>query len=96
MNAHQAWQAACGQLQMDMNKASYETWVRAAELISFEGDIFTVGVPNAYARDWLESRLTGNVTRLLTGGIGRQVDCALCRLQRPGGTRSRWYRRSRE
>jgi chromosomal replication initiator protein len=73
MNAHQAWQAACGQLQMDMNKASYETWVRSAELISFEGDVFTIGVPNAYARDWLESRLTGNVTRLLTGGMGRQV-----------------------
>ena len=73
MNAHQAWQAACGQLQMDMNKASYETWVRSAELISFEGDVFTIGVPNAYARDWLESRLTGNVTRMLTGGIGRQV-----------------------
>jgi chromosomal replication initiator protein len=73
MNAHQAWQAACGQLQMDMNKASYETWVRSAELISFEDDVFTIGVPNAYARDWLESRLTGNVTRLLTGGLGRQV-----------------------
>ncbi len=73
MNAHQAWQAACGQLQMDMNKASYETWVRSAELISFEGDVFTIGVPNAYARDWLESRLTGNVSRMLTGGIGRQV-----------------------
>ena len=73
MNAHQAWQAACGQLQMDMNKASYETWVRSAELISFEGDIFTIGVPNAYARDWLESRLTGNVSRMLTGGMGRPV-----------------------
>lgn len=73
MNAHQAWQAACGQLQMDMKKASYETWVRSAELISFEDDLFTIGVPNAYARDWLDSRLTGTITRLLTGGMGRPV-----------------------
>ena len=74
MNAHQAWQAACGQLQMDMNKASYETWVRSAELVSFEGDVFTVGVPNAYARDWLESRLTGNVDPFVDrGDWARQV-----------------------
>ncbi|NTW43708.1 MAG: chromosomal replication initiator protein DnaA [Anaerolineaceae bacterium] len=67
MNSQQAWQAAIGQLQMEMPKASYETWVRSAELVSFEDGIFTVGVPNAYARDWLESRLTSTITRILSG-----------------------------
>ena len=71
MNAQQAWQATLGQLQMEMTKAAYDTWVRSAELVSYEQDEFKIGVLNAYARDWLESRLTVTVNRLLTGIMGR-------------------------
>ena len=70
MNAQQAWQATVGQLQMEMSKAAFDTWVRSAEMVSHQGDTFTVGVPNAYARDWLESRLSTTITRLLTGILG--------------------------
>ena len=66
MNAQQAWQAARGQLQMEMPKAAFDTWVRNAELVSYEDGSFMVGVPNAYARDWLESRLSNTVTQHLT------------------------------
>lgn len=74
MKAEQAWQAALGQLQMDMPKAAFETWVRDAELISYEDGGFIVGVKNAYARDWLHSRLASTVTRLLTGMMNRTVE----------------------
>ncbi len=67
MNAQQAWQATLGQLQMEMPKASFDTWVRNAELIQHNQGIFTIGVKNAYARDWLESRLLSKIQRLLTG-----------------------------
>jgi chromosomal replication initiator protein len=67
MNAIQAWQATIGQIQMDMPRAAYETWVSHTELVNHEDQTFIVGVPNAYARDWLESRLTGSVSRILTG-----------------------------
>lgn len=71
MNSQQAWQAAVGQLQMEMSKAAFDTWVRSAELVNHREDAFTIGVPNAYARDWLESRLSTTVTGLLTGIMGR-------------------------
>lgn len=67
MIAEQAWQAAIGQLQMDMSKASFETWVKPAELIRYDENTFTIGVQNAYACDWLKSRLSGTVKRILTG-----------------------------
>lgn len=67
MNSLQAWQAAMGQLQMEMPKASFDTWVRNSELVSYEDMTFTIGVTNAYARDWLESRLSSTVVRILTG-----------------------------
>ncbi len=69
MNPIDAWQAAIGQLQMEMSKASYDTWVRSTEMLKFEQGTFTIGVSNAYARDWLESRLTGTITRILSGYI---------------------------
>jgi len=71
MNAEQAWQATVGQLQMEMSKAAFDTWVKSAELVSYDEETFTIGVQNAYARDWLESRLTSKITRLLTGIMNR-------------------------
>jgi len=73
MNAHQAWQATHGQLQTEMPKAAFDTWVKNAEFISYEDGNFVIGVSNAYARDWLHSRLSSTVTRLLTGIMNRSV-----------------------
>ena len=67
MKSQQAWQATLGQLQMEMSKAAFDTWVKSTELINQQDDLFTVGVHNAYARDWLESRLSATMTRLLSG-----------------------------
>jgi chromosomal replication initiator protein len=67
MTPDQAWQSVLSQLQMDMAKPSYDTWVRDTRALAYEGGILTVAVPNAYARDWLESRLSSTVNRLLIG-----------------------------
>ena len=74
MKAEQAWQAALGQLQMEMPKAAFDTWVRDAEFLSYEDGSFIVGVQNAYARDWLQNRLSSTATRLLTGIMNRTVE----------------------
>ena len=74
MDAEKAWQSALGQLQMEMPKASYDTWVRDTQIFSYDDGLFTIGVRNAYARDWLESRLSSTVTRLLMGIMNRTVD----------------------
>ncbi len=71
MNSNTAWEAALGQLQMEMPRSSYETWVRNAELVSYELDTFTIGVQNAFTRDWLDSRLKSTVCRFLSGLMNR-------------------------
>ncbi len=83
MKAEQAWQAALGQLQMEMPKAAFDTWVRNAEFISYEDGSFVIGVQNAYARDWLQSRLSSTVTRLLTGMMNRTVEVRFVVWQNP-------------
>jgi len=74
MNAQQAWQAARGQLQTEMPKAAFDTWVQNAELIAYEDGSFILGVSNAYARDWLHSRLSSTITRLLSGIMNQTVE----------------------
>ena len=67
MDAGQAWQATLGQLQMEMPKATFDTWVKGTELIKHQQNTFTISVQNAYARDWLENRLTTTAEKMLTG-----------------------------
>ena len=67
MEASQAWQATLGQLQMEMPKATYDTWVKDTKYIDHSKDTFIIGVQNAYARDWLENRLTSTATKMLSG-----------------------------
>jgi hypothetical protein len=74
VNSEQAWQSALGQLQMEMPKASFDTWVRDTRVLSYEDGLFTIGVHNDYARAWLESRLSSTVTRLLMGIMNRGVE----------------------
>lgn len=73
MNAEQAWQSVLSQLQMEMPRASYDTWVRDTRPMAYENGVITVGVRNAYARDWLESRLAATVSRLLIGILNSNV-----------------------
>lgn len=70
MNAEQAWQATLSQLQSEMPKASFDTWVSSAELVRYQENVFVVGVHNAYARDWLDDRLGATMSRLLSGMMG--------------------------
>jgi chromosomal replication initiator protein len=74
MQSEQIWQAALGQLQLEMSKATFDTWVREAALLTYEDGAFVIGVSNAYAKDWLENRLQHTVKRILTGLTSRSVD----------------------
>jgi chromosomal replication initiator protein len=74
MNAEQAWQSVLGQLQMEMPRASFDTWVRDTKPISYQNGNLVIGVRNAYARDWLENRLASTVSRLLVGIVNASVN----------------------
>lgn len=74
MNPTQAWQSVIGQLQMEMPKATFDTWVRDAQFLNYKDNTFTIGLKNAYARDWVENRLTSTIARSLTGIMNKTVD----------------------
>src|SRR3990172_11712421 len=74
LDPEQAWQSALDQIQLEMPKASFDTWVRDTHLVSYDNGSFKIGVFNEYAREWLESRLTSTVTRLLMGILNQDIE----------------------
>ena len=69
-----AWEIVKSQLQSEMDKATYATRVDQAVYISFEGSIFTIGTPDPYTRDWMESYLGSTIARKLTGLLEREAE----------------------
>lgn len=71
-NAAHLWQAALGELQLQMTKATFDTWVKPTFALSFDAERSTlvVGVRNAYAKQWLENRLYGMIERTLNHVLG--------------------------
>ena len=67
MNPQEIWESVLAQLQQEMPRASFETWVRDTEALSLEHNLLTISARNVYARDWLESRITHPVQRILQG-----------------------------
>jgi chromosomal replication initiator protein len=73
MDAERLWLAALGQLQVEMPRAAFDTWVRDAEFLAYEDGEMLVGVGNSFARDWLQDRLQSTVNRVLSGIAAQTV-----------------------
>ncbi len=74
-----AWAAAMQQLRLEMPKAAFDSFVKGARCVSFNGDTNTmiVEAPSAYAKDWMQSRLSSTIIRLVTGMLNRHVSINL-------------------
>jgi len=60
----QCWDGVLGRLQAKTPKASFETWMRDTTPVHCEGGVLTVAARNAFARDWLASRMTATVEKM--------------------------------
>jgi hypothetical protein len=68
------WAAALDELRLQMTRATFDTWVKTAIVISYQNGTFTIGASNGYARDWLEHRLHRVVQETLTRLVGSPVE----------------------
>lgn len=72
-----AWEMVLGQLQSEMDKTSFETWVRPLKPVSYRDGVFTIGARNTYGRDWVEARLRSRLTNMLEGMLPSPVKIKL-------------------
>ncbi|MCA0458869.1 MAG: chromosomal replication initiator protein DnaA [Chloroflexi bacterium] len=75
MNPQDAWNSAFSQLEIQLDRASFETWLRGAVFLGCTEDgIYRVGVANTYARDMLQHRLYREIRRVLGDVLGERVE----------------------
>ncbi len=73
MTPNEIWHATLGELQLQMTRATFDTWVRPTFAITFDNGTMVVGVHSPYAKEWLENRLHTTIQRTLTGILGQAV-----------------------
>jgi chromosomal replication initiator protein len=83
--AQQVWERALGELQIEVSKANYATWLKNSRGISCEEDVFVVGVPNTFIAEWLSRRFYSLIKSTLAKIIGEhvEVDFAVYTQQQP-------------
>ncbi len=50
------WKAVLGELEVTLSKANFTTWFRDTFIAEENGGKLTVGVPNAFTREWLKNK----------------------------------------
>jgi chromosomal replication initiator protein len=68
--AQKQWQATLGELQLQMTRATFDTWLRGSRVIAYTEGAFTIYVRHAYAVDWLQNRLLPVIKRTLQRHAG--------------------------
>ncbi|HEX9017227.1 MAG TPA: chromosomal replication initiator protein DnaA, partial [Chloroflexota bacterium] len=87
MLASHAWEAALGQLELQMSRANFDTWLKDTFLVGQEGESFVVGVASPFALETLEQRLSPMIRKALSSVVGSPVDVRFVvqQRQKPGG-----------
>jgi chromosomal replication initiator protein len=70
----EAWDAAYSQLEIQLDRASFDTWLRGAFFLGYAEGTFTIGVANTYARDMLQHRLYRDVRRVVSDVWGKRIE----------------------
>jgi chromosomal replication initiator protein len=73
-SAKEVWQAALGELQLQVSRTNYNTWLKDTVGVDFDGRRFVVGVPNAFVADWLETRLKSLIRKTLSSILACSVE----------------------
>ena len=57
LSAKDAWRAVLGELQLQLPRPTFETWLKPTEGVSYDEQYFIVQVPTPFAVAWLERRM---------------------------------------
>ncbi|HEY91002.1 MAG TPA: ATP-binding protein, partial [Dehalococcoidia bacterium] len=65
--AQQIWETALGELEIEVNKPNFRTWLGGTVGLTYQDSDFTVGVPNTFVAEFLEKNLRSLIEKVLTG-----------------------------
>jgi chromosomal replication initiator protein len=68
--AAQLWETALGELQLQVTRPNYDTWLRDTVGVRYDGGALVVGAPTDFATAWLSSKLRPMIAKTLMGIAG--------------------------
>ncbi|MFQ5878848.1 MAG: chromosomal replication initiator protein DnaA [Dehalococcoidia bacterium] len=72
--AQQLWEAALGELQLQVTRPNFETWLRSTTGLRYSDSLFVVGVANDFAREWLAVKLRPLIAQTLSRLVEAPVE----------------------
>ncbi len=72
-SAQEIWEAALGELQLQINKPNYQTWLQETEGIEFRDGHFYIGTPNTFVAEYLEKNQRSLIEKTLIGLVKSKV-----------------------
>jgi len=72
--AKDIWKRVLGELQLQVSKANYSTWLANSYGSTFDDGVFIVEVPNAFVSEWLTKRLSSLIKKTLSKIVGMEVN----------------------
>jgi hypothetical protein len=71
--AHRLWASCLGELQLQMTRATFDTWLRGSRVVEAGDGCLTIAVRDAYAVDWLQNRLLPVIRRTVARHAGGDI-----------------------
>lgn len=68
------WDVTYEELKMTISRPTFDMWLRLAKLLSVEGNVYRIGVPNAYAQEWLTQKFKPLICKMLGRVARAEVD----------------------
>ncbi len=65
-SAQQIWETALGELQIQVNKSNYHTWLKETLGLSCQDGYFVIGVPNTFVAEYLDKNQRSLIEKVLT------------------------------
>ena len=56
MNFQELWESALGEIQLNISKANYLTWLKDTFIMDLKEDTVFLGVPSSFTKEWLENK----------------------------------------
>ena len=74
--AHDIWEAALGELQIQVSKSNYRTWFEKTKGLNYQDNQFIVGAPNVFVREYLEKNQRSLIEKALIGLTSPDIQVA--------------------
>jgi chromosomal replication initiator protein len=67
MDLDQLWQSTLGEMEVQLSRANFATWLKNSRLVDKKEGTFYISLPNNFAKEWVENKYQKNILGIIRG-----------------------------